>query len=1021
MQKAVTLFPRYITADSGFGGILSANGTGEDYRTLAKKDHDKDGDGLYVGIIGFSNTPLIDCSTACRLNSFTLNYRQRSDPDYGSGAGGQMRHYPQVVTAYSVDGALLTPKALFGVEHGFGSFQYTNDDGKDSWQNKSCTLFTGNESSIIGYNIMLADKLYIRQRSPYVVKQKAYMSNLTATVVYTARYYARFHDENARALERQTVEGGTAPTVTPEILEACEKEGYNIIGWEDRINNPGVVYPTPPVGVDRDIYLYPVYEIKKHRISMPYLGNNTSTIAVQIYNKETQEFEAVSKYVDLTTNRAYLDIEYGKRVRLIAYNVNADYSEDVVVYFDNSTTGTTFNGSRSNYIEIFQTNKLVDDVYISKIEAEKVYKNITTSCNTGGEITPTAKIPRSYEYSIDITPYVGYEISKITKNGEEIAVANKSKMTISGKADNDSSFVATFSRIKIPVIFNHDEKITVTGETNVNYGELNKWTITAADGYSINQIKIGDEIILDAFKKAETYELSRVCVEPITVDITTTNNFVTVTAETCENGTIIGDIGTYIKGKGTLSFEAKPKVGYRFLAWTGVDWTTQTYELDTATAEDSYTLGATFEECAYQIRVTIRGNGTVEQSAEYVSYGESVTLKAIPDEGWHFDSWSVMRNGEYSELYTASTEEITIDYIQSFVDVLVEFKISQFDFVTSVSSSDGAGVGGVINGSDKTKYDYHTELNLEAVPDEGYYFVKWSDDVFNPKRTYVIPAENTALTAYFERYKYKVTVEGDKSKIELTANGATTENEATVKYGDDLQLLITPDFGYRISDVLLNSVSIKEKFTTTLKNSRCIFQKITANYDIKVIFEEKMYTNGRRLIDYYPPVIAAIKDMQQIVKGQQPLINGLWDAISFVTENQFIDTATEEGVKQWENELGIVPSSAETLNQRKKRLKNKWVPDNRFTMIWLYDWLKQVSERNDLRKPTVKDYVLTVTLPAIVDYLSIFADLENYKPANIKLDSVVSLEDGVHNLNSGIGIITTISSKIEREVETVEN
>lgn len=1010
MQKTLTLFPQYITDGSNFGGILSANGTGQDYRTLyLNKGHHTDKDKLHVGTIAFNTSVLWNKSKACLINNYSIYYDQKADPDLGSGAGAVYTCVGKLIDNFSVNGSQLVINSMS--DFGNSAWQWSTETD-DSWHGKTCTFLNGSVADVIGNEKLIGFDLTMALRSPVVAKEEAYMRNLWATVTYTAKYYAYFYDGDGKTLiETQTVEGGKVPI--PD-LSKYQKEGYDLIGWRDWTGkaHSSIDYF---YSEDTDVSIYPIYQKKEFEISVPR-GRNGADWQVAVRNEGASRFEFADQFND--GSRSTFKVEYGKEIELVAYRWN-DLSQDLFVIFDESTR-KRFDGSQNTSIIIYKTSKITSDLYINSVGTIKVYKDITTACNDGGEITPSFKAARSYNYSLSVTPYVGYEIAKITKNGVEIEITDKNSMTVSGVANEEHSYVATFQRIKIPVTFNHDEKITVTGETNVNYGELNKWTITAADGYSINQIKIGDEIILDAFEKTETYELSRVCIEPITVDITATNNFVTVTAETCENGTIIGDLGTYIKGKGTLNFEAKPNVGYRFFAWTGVDWTTQTYELDTATAEDSYTLGATFEECAYQVRVTIYGNGTVEQSAEYVNYGESVTLKAIPDEGWHFDCWKIERESA-NEVTAPETEETTITNIRSNINVTVTFKISQFDFATSVSSSDGAGIGGTINGSDKTKYDYHTELNLEAVPDEGYYFVKWSDDVFNPKRTYVIPAENTALTACFERYEYRVTVEGDKGKIELTANGATAENEATVKYGDDLQLLITPDFGYRISDVILNGVSIKEQFTTTLKNSRCVFQKITANYDIKVIFEEKMYTNGRRLIDYYPPVIAAIKDMQQIVKGQQPLIDELWDAVSFVTENQFIDTATEEGVKQWENELGIVPSSTETLNQRKKRLKNKWVPDNRFTMIWLYDWLKQVSERNDLRKPTVKDYILTVTLPAIVDYLSIFADLENYKPANIALNATISLADGIHNLNSGIGIKSTIKTTIEREVESDEN
>lgn len=1020
MQKTLTLYPKYITDGSNFGGILSANGTGEDYRTLyLNKGHHTKKDKLHVGTIAFDTSPLWNKSKACLLNGFSISYDQKADPDYGSGAGAVYTCVGKLIDRYNINGTALVVNSMS--DFGTSAWQWSTETD-DSWHGKTCTFLSGSDNTVIGFEKHLGFDLTMALRSPVVAKEEAYMRNLQASVTYTARYYAQLYSENgAKLLEEKIVDGENAPVFSSAALSACQKEGYKIVGWYAyQYGAEAKICSTFPTSVDTDVSFYPVYERIYFRISLPYQSGSEKIWNVYTYNETTQKFELEHfQFLNGSDGRIYVDIEYGKKVAIYASGWNADNSEDIVVFFDDDNVGEMFDGSETQHILVYETEKLVNDVYVRLVNSWQISKDITTSCNEGGEITPSFSNPRSYSYEVAVTPHFGFEISKITKNGTEIAITNKAGMVISGKSDTDVSFVATFSRIQIPITFEHSDNVTVTGETTIYFGDTGNWVITAKDGYSIDQITIGEEVIANAFKKLDSFELSRYCTEPLTVVITDTNNLVTVTAQKCENGEIVGDLGTYIKGKGVLSIEAKPNPGYRFSAWSGIEQSTQSFTLDTESAEDSYTLGATFEAYAYAVSVEIVGNGQVQQSADYVNYDESVTLKAVPDKGWHFVSWSVEREGA-NGLSALTDEEFTIENIRSNVSIVAIFAISQFSLETNVSSPDGA-VGGTISGNNKDKYDFGTKLTLEAVPSDGYYFVKWSDEVFVPKREYVIPAQNTSLTAYFIRYEYKVTAEGEKGKIELTTEGKTTENEATIRHGENLLVLVTPDFGYRVADVLLDGVSIKNDLTTTRRNTRYLLQNVSANHEITVLFEAKMYTNGRKLIDYYPPVIAAIKDMQEIVKGQQPLIDELWDAVSFVTENQFIDTATEEGVEQWEEELGIVPSSLDTLAQRKKRLKNKWVPDNRFTMIWLYEWLKQVSERNDIKKPTVKDYVLTVTLPAIVDYLSIFSDLEMYKPANIAVSAVISLTDGEHEIKAGIGIKSNLKFTLESEVETVEN
>lgn len=1020
MQKTLTLYPRYITAGSSFEGILSTNGTGSDYRTLYQSSGHTAADSCVIGTIGFDSSALSNKSTACILNSFSVSAdvwvnRKRT----GSGITGTFR--PRILNSYSISETQLTVNGYSA----FGNNGYMNAEALNS-AHYDLSLFSGSSSDVFGYQKMLGVYLTAREWEfkSWFANQEYHMKNLSASVTYTARYFAFFLDENNLILEIQLVDGGVAPTVSSTLQSKYAKEGYNLVGFRYYKSSDTTVYTTPPASVDTDIVLVPVYERIYFTFDAPDSSESSpeANWRVSVFNEDTQSWEVRDKSVK--NDRITVDnLAYGSRVTVDALYLNADYSQDIAVFFDNNNDGEIFDGSKTRDITVFETEKLTKDIYIRLAFPIDEFKQISTGCNEGGSITPSFSNPRSYEYQVIIRANTGYEISKITKNGTEIEITDKSRMTITGISNDNTEYVATFAKIKIPITFVHSENITVTGDTTPDYGTTVIWNINTKNGYAIKYITIKtpnyEYLYLNIPRAVYSFELEKYCYEPLTITITDTNDIVYVRRLNCENGAIVGDFGYYIKGKGSLKFEAIPDSGYYFSAWTGIEQTEQSFVLDTATAEDSYMLGATFEAYAYAVSVEIVGNGQVQQSADHANYDESVTMKAVPDEGWHFVSWSIEREGE-SGASSVAGEELTVENIHSNVNITAIFAISQFSLETLVSSPDGA-VGGTIGGNDKDDYDFGTKLTLEAVPAEGYYFVKWSDESYNPQRDYVIPASDTSLTAYFVRYEYDIIADGEKSIIELTTEGKTTESKATVRYGENLSVLFTPNFGYRVTDVLLDGTSIKDSLTATRKNSRFLLQDISANHEITVLFEEKMYTNGRKLIDYYPPVIAAIKDMQEIVNGQQPLIDELWDAASFVTENQFIDTATEEGVKQWEKELDIVASSLDTLAQRKKRLKSKWVPDNRFTMVWLYDWLRQVSEKNDLKKPTVKDYVLTVTLPAIVDYLSIFSDLEKYKPANIELNSVISLSDGIENLFAGVGTRMILKIKIESEVLTNGN
>lgn len=1009
MQKSLTLYPRYITDGSSFAGILSANGTGQDYRTLSKdKGHEKP-DSLVVGTIGFDTSALYGKSKACVLNEYTISANVWVDPERSDcGVTNTLR--PRLITNYAISNTSLTVNSFNDQDSGFGSIGWMNAE-KSGAQGRTVTLFSGNMAGVIGQQKMLGFYLTMRewQWKVFFTSQKSYMSNLSANVKYTARYYARFYNENgAKLIETQTVDGGNAPIVTEEVLSACQKEGYRIFGWRA---NDGNIYSVMPVREDTDINFMPVYERIYFRVTVP--EGNGGAWRIRTFDETAQEWvDRETQYLD---NNYYCYIAYGEKLKIESTGF-INPSEDLKIIING--TEKTFDGSGGNVIKIFETEKLTENITVSSVEAVPVYFDITTSSNAGGKATPSFQTLRASEYSVAFTPDTGYRISSISKNGSAVTVTDESGMTITETARENVNYEVTFVKIKIPITITHDGGVSVSGETLVDYGDMASWEITALEGYSIDTVSLNGSVAADFFKKQESYTLKKPCLEPISIDITSSNNLVTITALECENGEIVGDIGTFIKGKGVLRFEAKPDEGYYFSSWSGADFAEQNVTLDTAEAENSYTLSAVFEKYSFKITVTTLGKGYVEKSADYVDYGGSVTLTAIPDYGYFFDRWRYQYELRHEN-------PLTISNIQGDVTEEAWFLPNQVEVALIIQSPDG-NVGGMIEVTEysipqfEDKWQYGGELTIVATPAEGYRFIRWSDGVSTSVRNFLVPASDTSLTAYFRRYEYDIDISAENhGKIELTTGGVTAEGKATAKHFDDVLLKITPDFGWRVSEILLDGVPITAQATITRHEARYTLEGVDKAHRFEVRYEPKMYTNGRRLIDYYPPVIASIKDMQQIVGSQQPMIEELWDAVSFVTENQFIDSSTEEGVKEWEDELGIVPAANDTFEQRKKRLKNRWVPDNRFTLPWLWEWLKRVSERDDIRVPTVSDYVLTVRLPAIVDYFTILNELEMYKPANIGVNAQISLEDGTQKLTSGVGIVSKF--KITLESEAIES
>lgn len=90
--------------------------------------------------------------------------------------------------------------------------------------------------------------------------------------------------------------------------------------------------------------------------------------------------------------------------------------------------------------------------------------------------------------------------------------------------------------------------------------------------------------------------------------------------------------------------------------------------------------------------------------------------------------------------------------------------------------------------------------------------------------------------------------------------------------------------------------------------------------------------NDRKLIDYLPPFMQEYRELAVIMETEQSEIDLLWIATEGVFADQFIQDATENGVKRWESILGISPKGTDTLDERKFRILAKMNQELPYTL-----------------------------------------------------------------------------------------
>ncbi len=179
---------------------------------------------------------------------------------------------------------------------------------------------------------------------------------------------------------------------------------------------------------------------------------------------------------------------------------------------------------------------------------------------------------------------------------------------------------------------------------------------------------------------------------------------------------------TYDHGEEVV-VEALSDEGWYFVEWTG-DHESTSREI-ILTMESDMTVTAHFnelEEDEHTLTIEVEGGGTTDPSPGTHTYaeGEEVSVEAIEDvDDWYFSHWS----GDVRENETEE-EAITV-VMDEDKEVTAHFEAAAAEYELTIE----AGEGGTTEPEPGVyAHEEGTEVVVEAIPDEDYYFVRWTGD-----------------------------------------------------------------------------------------------------------------------------------------------------------------------------------------------------------------------------------------------------------------------------------------------------
>lgn len=145
----------------------------------------------------------------------------------------------------------------------------------------------------------------------------------------------------------------------------------------------------------------------------------------------------------------------------------------------------------------------------------------------------------------------------------------------------------------------------------------------------------------------------------------------------------------------------------------------------------------------------------------------------------------------------------------------------------------------------------------------------------------------------------------------------------------------------------------------------------------------------RRLLDYYPPIIKEFLEIQVLSEAEQGQIERLWTAHETVLADQFVTTATENGVSRWEKILGIAPKAGTSMKERRFLILSRLSEELPYSMGMLSKQMEALcgKDRYTLLLKN-EDYLLVVRVA--LESRGFYEDVEDLLkrvvPANLVVD-----------------------------------
>ena len=396
-------------------------------------------------------------------------------------------------------------------------------------------------------------------------------------------------------------------------------------------------------------------------------------------------------------------------------------------------------------------------------------------------------VPYGTELTISAQPKMGYELTALTANKEDILATRKVVIT------ENTTIKATFAKKTFAVTLDKEGEgvLDATGADDlkaVPYGTKLTIIATPAEGYELKALLAGGFDIRST-KSVEVTGDTRIKA------IFKQQTFA-VTLPSCEHGKI--EIAEPVDLKAvpygtTLTITATPETGYELsaLSANGEEiLATKSFVVKGATE-----IRATFSMAHFAVTLTHDGEGKVDatgaEDLTAVPYGAELTIVATPKQGYELTALTANGKDILATRKVLVTENLTI-----------KATFAQETFVVTLDK-EGEGVLDATGADNLKAVPYGTKLTIIATPAEGYELtglLAGGFDILSTKSVEV--TGDTKIKAIFTQKTFAVTL--------------TSNDHGTITIAEPVDLDAVP-YG--------TTLTVK----ATGKNAQCELTALTAN------------------------------------------------------------------------------------------------------------------------------------------------------------------------------------------------